>query len=802
MTTEGHRRAKKIFSLAKGLKTEEREEVLDQSCEGDEGLRAEVETLLALDEELERAERSATNPTVIGPFRVIRRLGEGGMGEVWEAEQQEPVRRRVALKLVKWGMDTEQVLARFEVERQALAMMNHENIAKVYEAGATDDGRPYFAMECVDGPDIVEFCDLNCLSVEERIELFSQICSGVQHAHQKGVIHRDLKPSNVLVSSEDGRPVPKIIDFGVAKAISQRLTEHTLFTELGHWIGTPEYMSPEQAEVSSSDIDTRTDVYSLGVLLYELIAGAPPVDSSELREAGFDEMRRRIREENPVRPSTRVSRMGPASSVAAANRRTDAPGLMKELRGDLDWIVLKALEKDRERRYGSAAAFAEDIERHLRHEPVAASPPSAMYRIGKYIRRNRLVVVSVVLIVAAMLTAIVGTTLGLHRARQEAETARMVSHFLESMVLDLDPFSTRGQTADPRQILDRSRVRIETEFEDRPLERARLLTAMGVAYDGLGEYGLARPLLEESAVIRLEHLGPNHPDYATSLSYLGDLLFDFQDDEAALRKHETAFDIRIAALSPGHPQIFESLERLAIAQYMTRDCQGALKLSHRALAMVKRLDIDGGSEIEGAIAACGAIAASCGNHELARALLEDTGLIDGVLSGPDSLGSARTLFNYAATLDWLGRSGEALQYVERALTIWETLDGPEDRAFFKALDIAGGVSLNTGNIEQARRQLERVVAAEKAYFDTRLDLEFTFYNLAAVYALRGDSETALNRLQDALDRGFAHAVIFDDEKLDSLRGMPEFEAIVAEVERRIVTAEEIERKVAAPSPSS
>ena len=615
------------------------------------------------------------------------------------------------------------------------------------------------------------------------------------------MIHRDIKPSIVLVSSQDGRPIPKIIDVGVAKAVEQRLTERTLFTEMGHWIGTPEYMSPEQAEVSCGDIDTRTDIYSLGVLLYELIAGAPPVDSSELRDAGFDEMRRRIREDDPVKPSTRVSRMGPASSVAAANRRTDAAGLMRELRGDLDWIVLKALEKDRERRYGSATAFAEDIERHLRYEPVVARPPGAMYRIGKYARRNRLGVISATLIVAAMLIAIIGTGIGLHQARREAETARKVSHFLESMVLDLDPFSAQGQTADPRQILDRSRAKINSEFEGRSLERARVLMAMGVAYDGLGEYGLARPLLEESAEIRLECLGPDHPDYATSLSYLGDLLFDFQDDKGALQTHKRAFEIRSNRLPPGHPQIFRSLERLAIAQYMTGDCRGALTLSHRALGMVQGLAVHGRGEIEGAIAACGAIAASCGDHELARSLLEDTGLIEGVVRGPDSLASARTLFNYAATLDWLGRSDEALPFVERALAIWETFDGPEDRAFFKALDIAGGVNLNTGNLEQARRQLERVIAAEKEYFGTRLDLEFTFYNLAAVCSLQGEAETALNLLDEALERGFAHAVIFDDEKLDALRGMPEFEAIVAEVEQRIVAAEEVERRVTAESAS-
>ncbi|HXJ74843.1 MAG TPA: serine/threonine-protein kinase, partial [Candidatus Dormibacteraeota bacterium] len=308
------------------------------------------------------------------------------------AEQEEPVRRRVALKVIKVGMDTKQVVARFEAERQALALMDHPNIAKVLDAGATEAGRPYFVMELVRGIKITEYCDQENLSTEQRLDLFIQVCQAVQHAHQKGIIHRDLKPSNILVADHDGVPVPKVIDFGVAKATTdQRLTDKTLFTAFEQFIGTPAYMSPEQARLSGLDIDTRTDIYSLGVLLYELLTGKTPLDQKELLASGLDEMRRTIREREPVRPSTRLSTMLEGElTTTAKHRRTDAPKLIHLLRGDLDWIVMKALEKDRARRYDTANGLAMDLQRYLTDEPVVARPPSKLYRFQKLARRNRL----------------------------------------------------------------------------------------------------------------------------------------------------------------------------------------------------------------------------------------------------------------------------------------------------------------------------------------------------------------------------------------------------------------------------
>ena len=327
--------------------------------------------------------------TVIGPYKLLEQIGEGGFGVVFMAEQQRPVRRRVALKVIKPGMDTRQVIARFEAERQALALMDHPNIARVLDAGATESGRPYFVMELVRGIPLSEFCDQNRLTVGERLELFITVCHAVQHAHQKGIIHRDIKPNNVLVTLHDGTPVAKVIDFGVAKATGQQLTEKTLFTSFAQMIGTPLYMSPEQAEMSGLDVDTRSDIYSLGVMLYELLTGTTPFDQERMRTAGYDEVRRIIREEEPAKPSARISTLNRAATTVSANRKSDPSRLSQLFRGELDWIVMKALEKDRNRRYETAAAFAADVQRYLDDEAVEACPPSARYRFRKFARRNK-----------------------------------------------------------------------------------------------------------------------------------------------------------------------------------------------------------------------------------------------------------------------------------------------------------------------------------------------------------------------------------------------------------------------------
>jgi len=409
---------------------------LDQACAGDAELRAAVEELLTTQADAEQffAEgvsslispadgiepaASPTNArifeekpgTVIGRYKLLQKIGEGGYGVVYMAEQEQPVRRRVALKVIKLGMDTKNVIARFEAERQALAMMDHPNIARVFDAGATETGRPFFVMELVNGVKITEYCDQNQLGLEQRLELFIQTCRAIQHAHQKGIIHRDIKPSNILVTLHDGVPVPKVIDFGIAKATEERLTDKTLFTAHAQLIGTPAYMSPEQVELSGLDLDTRSDIYSLGVLLYELLTGKTPFDTNELLKSGVDEMRRTLREREPATPSSRLRTLaGEELTKTAMQRHVEPPQLLSQLHGDLDWIIMKALEKDRNRRYETANGLAMDIQRYLDNEPIVARPPSNIYRLQKLVRRNRIVFLAGGAVSAALLIGTVTST--------------------------------------------------------------------------------------------------------------------------------------------------------------------------------------------------------------------------------------------------------------------------------------------------------------------------------------------------------------------------------------------------------
>ncbi|HEV8421923.1 MAG TPA: protein kinase, partial [Chthoniobacterales bacterium] len=429
--------AETIFNKALAIRRdEERVGYLRSACGGDADLFAKVERLLQA--HVRSGQFMPTEPgdsatvltptpltegpgTRIGRYKLLQQIGEGGMGVVYMAEQEEPVRRRVALKIIKLGMDTRQVVARFEAERQALALMDHPNIARVIDGGATETGRPYFVMELVQGVPITDFCDKTKLSAKERLKLFVQLCQAVQHAHQKGIIHRDIKPSNVLVTLHDGVPVPKVIDFGIAKATNQKLTEKTLFTNFATMIGTPAYMSPEQAEMSGLDIDTRTDIYALGVLLYALMTGTTPFPEKRLRSLGYGEMQRVILEEEPERPSTRLSTMAnEQKTIIARNCGEELASLNNLLKGDLDWIVMKCLEKDRQRRYETANGLASDIQRHLTNEPVIARPPSAAYRFRKLVRRNRLAVMCGTAVATALLAGVaVSTWLAIKATRSE-----------------------------------------------------------------------------------------------------------------------------------------------------------------------------------------------------------------------------------------------------------------------------------------------------------------------------------------------------------------------------------------------
>jgi serine/threonine protein kinase len=518
-------------------------------------------------EKTQTQQSSGRTTRMIGPYHLLQKIGEGGMGEVWVAEQHKPIHRRVALKLIKAGMDTKQVIARFESERQALAMMDHPAIAKVFEAGETDEGHPYFVMEYVQGIPITVHCDQNRLSTQARLELFELICEGVQHAHQKAVIHRDLKPSNILVAIQDGKAVPKIIDFGVAKATAQILTERTMYTELGMLIGTPEYMSPEQAEMSGQNVDTRTDVYSLGAILYELLVGALPFDPKELRRAGYDEIRRKIREEDPPKPSTRLSTMGSASALQAQNRQTEQPALIRQIRGDLDWITMKALEKDRTRRYGSPTELAADLRRHLCHEPVSAGPPSTVYRAKKFVRRHRFGMAAAAALVLLLVAFAVTMALQAQRiarerdranreaerANREATAANQVSNFLVGLFKVSDPNAARGNSLTAREILDKGAKELEGSLRDQPEVQARLEQTIGVVYVGLGFYDQAQPLLLRAVETYRSVLGRDAPEALAAAHELANLYWYQNKVMEAESIYLEVAERRLRVLGEDHP---------------------------------------------------------------------------------------------------------------------------------------------------------------------------------------------------------------------------------------------------------
>jgi len=457
----------------------------------------------------------------IGRYKLLRMLGEGGMGIVYLAEQQEPIRRRVALKVIKPGMDSKRVIARFDAERQALALLDHPNIAHVHDAGTTENGRPYFVMEYVKGLPITEHSDRHKLTIEDRLNLFLQVCHAVHHAHQKGIIHRDIKPSNILIVVQEDQAIPKIIDFGVAKAISQPLTERTLFTEDSQLLGTPEYMSPEQADMASEDIDTRSDIYSLGVLLYVLLTGVMPFDPKTFREGGVERIRQVIRESDPKTPSTRLTRLGEEAKKIAENRRTEIRTLAKHLHRELEWIPLKAMRKERSERYRSASELADDIENYLNGAPLLASPPSNVYRLKKFLRRNRVLVTGIAAVLAMLVAGVVVSTLFALRAQRQAQISEAVSTFLrDDLLSSVDPARGKGRDVTVRSVLDIASENLEIKFTNEPLVEASIRDTLGWTYRQLGELKAAEPHLERALQLRHEQLGAEHPETLESVEHL------------------------------------------------------------------------------------------------------------------------------------------------------------------------------------------------------------------------------------------------------------------------------------------
>jgi eukaryotic-like serine/threonine-protein kinase len=736
---------------------------------------------------------AARTDETIGNYRVLRTLGEGGMGLVYEAEQLRPVRRRVALKVIRTGLDTDDVRLRFESERQALALMDHPAIARVFDAGVTAEGRPFFAMELVDGVPITELCDRERLDLEERLRLFALVCEGVQHAHQKGIIHRDIKPSNVLVAGSGSERSIKIIDFGVAKATTERLTDRTFMTEMGQLVGTPQYMSPEQADMRGLDIDTRTDVYLLGTLLHELLTGCLPFDPRLLHERGLTEYRRQVVEVDPLRPSERFARLEPATAREVAQLRSIEPlALVRALRGDLDAITVKALEKDRAQRYASASELAADVGRFLRNEPVTATPPTGLYQLRKFARRHRVgvafaSVVVVLLAVFGVSMAVYASALARARDRAENQTqaANQVADYLVEMFDSSDPENPEkvlGAEVTARDVLNKGLARIKN-LEGQPVLQARMLHTMGGVYTNAGLYGEARPLLEEA--LRIRRSQPDVPaiDVADTESSLAGLLVQLGEFDRVRELYQRALDTRVAELGPTDPKVASSLTNLAnILGVMGRD-EEAAPLHKRALDIrLSRLAPDD-PDLALSRANQAMHLERAGKYAEARTLYEQALATWRRSNPPNSPRIARTLERLGSLAEAEGDLPTAVRYHEQALELRRSIYGNDYGDVAKSLLALATLSARQGDMVRATTLHDEALAIyERSH---QLDTPIVSYQEAGYLATVGRTAEAVERLRLAVvDGGYANAnELLRDVRFRSLAADPGFQAIVSEAKR-------------------
>jgi serine/threonine protein kinase/tetratricopeptide (TPR) repeat protein len=717
---------KAIFFKALELPAQERNAYVKGACRGDAALEKRVQDLLVASQgsgsgagqretEAEEATGSATESVEgpgsrIGHYKLLENIGEGGMGVVYMAEQREPVVRKVALKIIKLGMDTRQVVARFEAERQALALMDHPNIAKVLDAGATKSGRPYFVMELVQGIPITRFCDEAQLDTEGRLNLFTQVCSAIQHAHQKGVIHRDVKPSNVLVTLIADQPVPKVIDFGIAKSTQQPLTDKTLFTRFQHFIGTPAYMSPEQAGLSGLDIDTRSDIYGLGVLLYELLTGKTPFDGGALLAAGFEEIRRIIREVEPPKPSTRLSTMkGQELATTARQRRADPKKLGMLIRGDLDRIVMKALEKDRARRYETANGMAADIKRFLRHEPVTAVAPSAGYRFRKFVQRHRASVTLAAAIVFVAIVAFGAVTWQWGRAkaneklaREEATKSAQVAKFLKDMLQGVRPSVAQGRdTTMLREILDKTAERVSKDLRDQPAVAAELHNTLGEVYFALAQYEPAEASFRQALAELRTRFGNNQLEVAESLNNLAAAFYARGDLDQAERIFREALAIRRKIVGDEHAEVANSLNNLAELLRL-QGKQAESEATHRQALAIRR-KLFGNEHPDVAVSL----------HNLGLVLSDEGRLLEAETADREALALRRrflgnadpdlalTLNNLAAVLQQQTKLAEAEAMYREALAVQRKVMGDEHPYLAYSLHNLATVLRGEGKLAEA-----------------------------------------------------------------------------------------------------
>jgi non-specific serine/threonine protein kinase/serine/threonine-protein kinase len=750
-----------------------RSRYLEAACGNDSELRARIDVLLKAHAEAGGLSLAATieEPiaagTVIGPYKLLEQIGEGGFGVVFMAEQTEPVRRKVALKVLKPGMDTRQVVARFEAERQALAIMDHPNIAKVFDGGATPSGRPFFVMELVKGVPITEYCDRNHLAPRQRLELFFLVCQAVQHAHQKAIIHRDLKPSNILVVMHDTTPVPKVIDFGVAKALGEELTDKTLFTGFAQMVGTPLYMSPEQAGQSGLDVDTRSDIYSLGVLLYELLTGTTPFHRERFREAAYDEIRRIIREEEPPRPSTRLSASTDSLPSISANRHMDPAKLTKLVRGDLDWIVMKALEKDRNRRYETANGFAIDVKRYLNDEPVLACPPSAGYRLRKFVRRNKKTMATATAFLLLLLAA-TGTSIGLatwaiserdhadeqkqlaqaneKEAKERAEELRTVLDFVDNRVFaaarPLGQDGGLGRDVTLRQAMESALASIEESFRDQPLIEARLRTTIGATFLYLGDGKSAEAQYVRARDIRFAHLGPEHPDTLAVMNKIGAAYYAQGRYRDALELQTKTLELQKATLGSEHRDTLLSMSNVAVALSALAHPDEAAKILEEVIRLQK--DTLGPDHVDTlrtmtnlaiAYRATGRLAeASEFAEETLRRRIAKHGP-----SHPDTLRSRRVLARIYATV---GRQADAFTMREETLQLFKDKLGPDHPETLLCIDDLADSFFKLDRHEKALQLREETLPLMKAKFGTGHETLYLMDDLARSYEAVGRHEDA------------------------------------------------------------
>jgi eukaryotic-like serine/threonine-protein kinase len=750
---------KELFSAALECEPERRSEFLRRVCGPDGALRSEIESLLSAYENSSELSQSpwppdaaeTAAPQFIGPYHLLEKLGEGGMGQVWLAEQSAPVRRRVALKLIRTGIYDNALLQRFQAERQSLAIMDHPAIAKVFDAGTTEAGQPYFVMEYVPGLPITEYCDSKKLSIRQRIELFIQVCEGVQHAHQKAIIHRDIKPANILVVEVDGKARPSIIDFGLAKAIASQSLGETLFTQAGAFLGTPGYMSPEQADPGIQDIDTRTDVYSLGVVLYVLLTGCEPFDTAAWKKLPFHEVLRRLREEDAPTPSTRLSSAHEASGAAASARGTERRQLVNQLRGDLDWITMKAVEKDRNRRYGTPTELAADLRRYLENEPVVARPASAGYRLQKYVRRHR-VAVAVAIIIGGLLVSFgVVQAMQLRRITRERDRADRIADFMTGLFKVSDPNERIGGAVTAADLLDKGAKEIHTGLSSDPELQARMMYVMGRAYMYLGSYPRAQSLFERSVRISSSAGAEESRDTLNTMHDLGWTLFQEGHLAEAEGLQRKLVEAQRRVMGADHPDTLASISSLAFTLCAEGKCTEGVKLNSDVLEKQKRI------------------------------------------LGREAQYTLVTMDNLAIMLAEDGRPAEAEKLEQEALAIHLRKYGPDNLDTIDASINLGEFQRDLKHDEDAKKTIRHTLEIEERIFGPdQPETAVTRYDLASVLARSGQIDEALPLLRQAVDHGLPPRLDLDVEKdpvLNSLHGDARFEAIVADARERATGAQ-------------